>query len=107
MEVKRWLVYYNDREEPFTSDDFKPSEIPIDGVLWIVEELERGRRFCHGHDYYRWTGDSWSGGTRADLDRWLRLREEPLIVLFGLWISDRKYKKLEEKIMNEDCTGCS
>ncbi len=98
--VKKWAAIYDDLSI-LTSDDYTPEQLPVDGVQWIVEQMcDHTRRYIHGVDYYRWTGDSWAGGNLKDLDRWLRTRQT-LILIFGLWIPDVQYdsvRKIAERM---------
>jgi hypothetical protein len=118
--VKKWAVINNDLSV-LTSDDFTPDPVLVDGVQWIVEGLCDGtRRYVHGLDYYRWTGDSWAGGGPKDLKRWILayhpsskwarekwtlddiveledwIRDEWPQVKLGLWISDEQYGQVRE-----------
>ena len=91
-----WVVI-NDDFSVISSKDSAPEDVQIDGIQWIVEFTDNGgKRNVHGMDYYRWTGDSWAGGSDADLKNWLRLREKPAIILYGRWISDEDYDKVRK-----------
>ncbi len=100
--MNKWVVFYDD-DERRDSTTFKPDALPLDGVLWIVEFVEGGKRFVHGMDYYMWTGDSWAGGGRADLERWLRRRDRIPIILYGRWTSDAQYGRIAKQA--ESCCG--
>ena len=89
-----WTAFY-DNGQTYTDSDYLPEDLPADGLQWIVEKLDSGgRRYVHGMDYYRWTGDSWAGGNVADLEKWIRLLFP--IIKFGRWISDTDYEKIEQ-----------
>lgn len=96
--VDRWHVFYADGKV-LSSYDTKPENLPIDGVIWILEIMESGaQRNIHGSNYYMWTGDSWACGNIESLEKWLRRKPKKLIVLFGLWISDLEYQAIKNSV---------
>lgn len=96
-----WRIWYAD-ESTFSSEDGDPADAPMDGVQIIIDFHDDGNRTIHQNEYYRWMGDSWAAGGQRDIDRWLRLRE-PMIIMFGLVLSNTAYRKITEAALECRC----
>jgi hypothetical protein len=63
---RKWKIYYTDGST-FDSTQGEPNDAPCKGVAIVVSQDGRcGRRFMHGHDWYRWL---------PEYDRWGECRE--------------------------------
>lgn len=103
----KWSVFYVDTT--FTSDDGAPEDAPLDGVQVAINCFGDGtREIVQGHDYYLWIEDRWSGGTQADLERWVRAGYvSPGRVKFGLIVGEHTYRQIVDTAMLSPCGGCT
>lgn len=86
-----WKVWLDDGRDPVTSETHRPEEVPLDGVIVVLQHLPDGQHeLVTGMDYIFWTGDMWVGGSLSDLDKWLR-RDAPLVKR-GRWTSRAEFQ---------------
>ena len=99
-----WKIWYDDRST-FSSRNWMPDHVPIDGVQAILQWLPNDNyEIIPPADYYWWLGDRWASGGVPGLERMLRKQEPSRVILFGRWASSELYEKIMAEV-HQDAQG--
>ncbi len=94
-ESVKWKIWYDDGQT-CSSEEMKPEEAPLDGVVAIVEKRkDRTVQVYQGQEYYFWNGENWVAGQVGSLDRWLRAVLPA--VKYGRWTKNSIFKDVMEE----------
>ncbi len=90
-----WAIWYDDGSR-FTSQEGSWEEAPVDGVLFVLETFEDGKKLVHmGADYYVLKDDGIIDFSTVHLER--HLRQIPGWK-FGRWASDEVFQQAHEEV---------
>ena len=90
-----WTIWYDDGTS-FSSESGSWDDAPVDGILFVLETFEDGRKLVHmGSDYYVLKDGDIMDFSAVHLER--HLREVPGWK-FGRWASSEVYAKAHEKV---------
>ena len=95
-----WIIFYDD-DTTFSSDDGSPGEAPAVGVLVLIQENANGNWVLYEkRDYYCWNWrakNEWVATDGKGMHDYLFHHDDWRMVLYGRWVSDRKYQDVLEK----------